>query len=96
MSDLVEIVDALENKISKLLHKIDLLGQTNSKLKEELGSLRKAHSSTEVSVSEWEEKFNSLKLANSMVGSENDKTEAKLKINSLIRDIDHCIAQLAE
>jgi len=96
MSDLSEIVDALENKISKLLHKIDLLGQTNTKLEQELEALKTAHSSTEVSVSEWEEKYNSLKLANSMVGSENDKTEAKLKINSLIREIDHCIAQLAE
>lgn len=96
MSDLSEIVDALENKISKLLHKIDLLGQTNSKLEEELDSLKEAYSSTEVTASEWEEKFNSLRLANSMVGSENDKTEAKLKINSLIREIDHCISQLAE
>ncbi len=96
MSDLSEIVDALENKISKLLHRIDVLGQTNSKLEVELESLKNAHSTTEVSASEWEEKYNSLKLASSMVGSENDKTEAKLKINSLIREIDHCIAQLAE
>ena len=96
MSDLSEIVDALENKISKLLHRIDVLGQTNSKLEIELESLKNAHSSTEVTASEWEEKYNSLKLASSMVGSENDKTEAKLKINSLIREIDHCIAQLAE
>jgi len=96
MSDLSEIVDALENKISKLLHRIDVLGQTNSKLEVELESLKNAHNSTEVTASEWEEKYNSLKLASSMVGSENDKTEAKLKINSLIREIDHCIAQLAE
>ena len=96
MSDLLEIVDALENKISKLLHRIDVLGQTNSKLEVELESLKNAHSTTEVTASEWEEKYNSLKLASSMVGSENDKTEAKLKINSLIREIDHCIAQLAE
>ncbi|NND15624.1 MAG: hypothetical protein HKN89_04820 [Eudoraea sp.] len=96
MSDLSEIVDALENKISKLLHKIERLGQKNSTLEAELDSLKNAHDSTEVTASEWEEKYNSLKLASSMVGSENDKTEAKLKINSLIREIDHCIAQLAE
>ena len=96
MSDLSEIVDALENKISKLLHKVDLLGQANKRLQEELDQLKNEVDSAETSVSEWEEKYHSLKLANSMLGSENDKTEAKLKINSLIREIDHCIAQLAE
>ena len=48
------------------------------------------------SLVEWEEKYNSLRLATSMLGSNTDKTEAKLKINALIRDLDHCIAQLAE
>jgi len=79
MSELVEIVDSLENKISKLLHKLELLQDSSQKL-----------------VSEWEEKYNSLKLANSMLGSNTNKTEAKLKINTLIRELDHCITQLAE
>ena len=96
MSDLSEIVDGLENKISKLLHKVDLLGQANERLQNELNQQRSEFQSAASSVSEWEEKYNSLKLANSMLGSENDKTEAKLKINALIREIDQCIAQLAE
>lgn len=96
MSDLTEIVDGLENKISKLLHKVDLIGQANEKLQDELERMRSEFQVAEVTVSEWEEKYNSLKLANSMLGSENDKTEAKLKINALIREIDQCIAQLAE
>ena len=96
MSDLSEIVDALENKISKLLHKVDLLGRANEKLQSQLDQKHSEFQSVETSVSEWEEKYKSLKLANSMLGSENDKTEAKLKINALIREIDQCIAQLAE
>ena len=96
MSDLSEIVDALENKISKLLHKVDLLGQANEKLQNELDQKNSEYQVAETSVSEWEEKYHSLKLASSMLGSENDKTEAKLKINALIREIDQCIAQLAE
>ena len=36
MSELVEIVDSLENKISKLLHKIELFQQTNLNLEKEL------------------------------------------------------------
>ncbi|QCX00539.1 hypothetical protein FGM00_10600 [Aggregatimonas sangjinii] len=96
MSELVQIVDSLENKISKLLHKITVLHQANRKLEDELVAIRNEKESVNNTVSDWEEKYNSLKLANSMLGSSTNKTEAKLKINSLIRDLDHCIAQLSE
>jgi uncharacterized coiled-coil DUF342 family protein len=96
MSELVQIVDSLENKISKLLHKMELLQQANSKLENELMAVRNDRDGVLDSVAEWQEKYNSLKLANSMLGSNTNKTEAKLKINTLIRELDHCIAQLAE
>ena len=96
MSELVKIVDSLENKISKLLHKLELLQNNNRKLENEIISIRNECSSTQKSVSDWEEKYNSLKLANSMLGSNTNKTEAKLKINTLIRELDHCIGQLSE
>ncbi|MBT8209010.1 MAG: hypothetical protein KJP14_00625 [Eudoraea sp.] len=96
MSELVEIVDSLENKISKLLHKLTLQGQANAKLEQELVALKDKLEETKKSTTDWEEKYESLKLASSMLGSDTNKTEAKLKINSLIRELDHCIAQLAE
>ena len=96
MAELVEIVDSLENKVSKLLHKLELLQQTNIKLKEELMAVKEEQQNTERAIIDWEEKYNSLKLANSMLGSNTNKTEAKLKINALIRELDSCIAQLAE
>ena len=96
MSELVQIVDSLENKISKLLHKLELLQQSNIRLEKELNVSRSNQNSSQQTVSDWEEKYNSLKLANSMLGSNTNKTEAKLKINTLIRELDHCIAQLAE
>lgn len=96
MSELVKIVDSLENKISKLLHKLELLQQTNQKLEGELFSAQNDKNLTLKTVSEWEQKYNSLKLASSMLGSNTNKTEAKLKINTLIRELDHCITQLAE
>jgi chromosome segregation ATPase len=93
---MVEIVDSLEKKISQLLHKLEVLRDTNSKLQRDLLAANSSSASTEQSVSEWEEKYNSLKLANAMLGSNTNKTEAKLKINTLIRELDHCISQLAE
>lgn len=96
MSELVQIVDSLENKISKMLHKLDMLYLANQRLEKELVSIKSEKETVNSSVSEWEEKYNALKLANSMLGSNTNKTEAKLKINTLIRELDHCIAQLSE
>ncbi|AYN68539.1 cell division protein ZapB [Euzebyella marina] len=96
MSELVKVVDSLENKISKLLHKMELLQQTNTRLEDELNTLKNEREKVLESVSHWENKYNSLKLADTMFGSNTDKTEAKLKINALIRELDYCIAQLAE
>ena len=96
MSELGEIVDSLENKISKLLHKLELLGLANKQLEDELESIKNDRDLAKNSIMLWEEKYESLKLANSMLGSDTNKTEAKLKINTLIRELDHCIAQLAE
>ena len=96
MSELIQIVDSLENKISKLLHRMEVLNKANKTLENELNQIKSKHESTRKTVSEWEEKYNSLKLANSMLGSNTNKTEAKLKINTLIRELDYCIAQLSE
>ncbi|GAA4281779.1 hypothetical protein [Gaetbulibacter aestuarii] len=96
MSNIEDIVDSLENKISKILHKLDILKQTNSKLKEELEQSQKTIKSQAQDIADWQEKFDALKVANTMLGSSENKRETKLKINALIREIDHCIAQLSD
>ncbi len=96
MSELVEIVGSLENKISKLLHRVEQLQQAKLRLEEEVVVVQKNHAETKNSLIIWEDKYNSLKMASSMLGSNTNKTEAKLKINTLIRDLDHCITQLSE
>ncbi|MGS2763757.1 hypothetical protein [Sinomicrobium sp. M5D2P9] len=96
MSDITEIVDSLENRISRLLHKMEILKQTNLKLTQELADSGKRIQEKESVIADWEEKYNALKLANAMLGSNESKTETKLKINTLIREIDSCIAQLSE
>lgn len=96
MSELIKVVDSLENKISKLLHKLEVFQQSNIKLENELDHLKQDKVEVSNSMSVWEERYNSLKLANTMIGSTTDRTEAKLKINSLIRELDYCIAQLSK
>ena len=96
MSRIEDIVDSLENRISKMLHKLEVLKQTNLRLSEEIARSEKNISDQERELVTWQEKYESLKLTNSILGSDEHKRETKLKINSLIREIDHCIAQLAE
>lgn len=96
MSQIEEIVDSLENKISKILHKHEVLKQTNQRLSEELQQYQQQVLKLQDEISSWAEKYESLKIANSILGSDEDKRDTKLKINTLIRDIDNCIAQLSE
>ncbi|KAB8153175.1 hypothetical protein C8N46_10235 [Kordia periserrulae] len=96
MNSTLKIVDSLENRVSKMLHRLEVLEQKNQQLRQELANSKEASQRLQQEISQWEEKYNSLKIANSMLGSDTNKKEAKLKINTLIRQIDHCIAQLAE
>lgn len=96
MSSIEGIVDSLESRISKVLHKLEVLQQTNAKLSEELTLTQERLAQQEAEVSSWVEKYETLKLTNSILGSDENKRETKLKINALIRDIDYCISQLSE
>ena len=96
MSNIEDIVDSLENKISKVLHKLELLKLANSKLNEELEVSKQEIQNQKLLNANWEEKYEALKMANTILGSDENKRETKLKINALIREIDHCITQLSD
>jgi len=96
MSHLSEIVDSLENRIGKLLDSYNNLKQTNQKLEDEMTSLKSEQHKYESVVTDLQDECNSLRLANSILGSDQHKRETKLKINALIREIDQCITQLSE
>ncbi len=96
MSEITEIIDNLENKISKLLHRYTILKQELDTAKEELASVRSENDWLKKSVEENNNQIKDLKAVNAMLGSSEYKKETKLKINSLIREIDQCIVQLSE
>jgi len=95
MSKIEDIVDNLEQKISKVLHRQQVLKLENAKLKEALQQSQSMLKAKDLELDNWQEKYNTLKMANTILGSDNDKRETKLKINALIREIDHCISQLS-
>ncbi|KJD33061.1 hypothetical protein PK35_08830 [Tamlana nanhaiensis] len=96
MSNIEDIVISLENKITKVLQQLELLKQENLKLCDNLEVSKQEISNQKRQLAQWEEKYEALKLTNAILGSDENKRETKLKINALIRDIDHCIGQLSD
>ncbi len=95
MSDFVSLVTSLEIKLKKLIERLNTEEKKNQMLSVELENLKDQKKHLEQELKSWEDQYNALKLANSMLGSDNNTTEAKLKINTLIKELDHCIGSLS-
>ena len=96
MSVIAEIIDTLENKIEKLFGKINSLEKNNQDLKIELTKAAQIIQTQSQEIDALKTQYDTLKMANTLLGSEDNKRDTKLKINSLIREIDYCIAQLSD
>ena len=96
MSKTEFIIKSLELKFDKILKKFDQLENDNLILKKELDLLRQKKSDLAIKLKNRESDLEALKIASSMLGSNDDKRASKLKINALIRDINDCIASLSD
>ena len=96
MNGLSELIDSLEVKFFELNQKLIQLEKKNSELQEELLLSKKMQQQQSVEIDSFKNQLDTLKMVNSLLGSEENKRETKLKINSLIREIDYCIAQLSD
>ncbi|HQF48587.1 hypothetical protein C3L50_01025 [Flavobacterium alvei] len=96
MSVIAEIIDTLENKIEKLFGKINSLERKSQELKIELTKSAVIIQKQSQEIEALKTQYETLKMANALLGSEENKRDTKLKINSLIREIDYCIAQLSD
>ena len=96
MSEIVEIIDSLENRLKKLFNKIDKLEQDSSDLNQELKKATTTIAKQSIEIDALKKQYETLKITSSLLGSEENKRDTKLKINSLIREIDYCIAQLSD
>ena len=86
----------LEAKLSKILSQHTILQQDNIKLLQQKNNLQQQLTKQQDVIDSLERKYESLRVANTIVGSKEDKHATKLKINTLIREIDKCIVQLSD
>jgi hypothetical protein len=96
MEGFLKTIDLLESKLLILLEKKKEQQENTFKINQENKRLREEISRLNQQCSDLEGKYQASKIANTMVGSKDDKLETKQKINSLIRDIDKCIALINE
>ena len=96
MSEIAGIIDTLESRIEKLFQKINSLENQIVDLKKDLGTAETATKKQSEELASMKSAYENLKMASTLLGSEENKRDTKLKINSLIREIDYCIAQLAD
>jgi chromosome segregation ATPase len=94
MNQSEEQVREVEKNVILLLNKLKdnyfLIESLQSKLKE----LESTNSNFIEEINLLKQKNKSLSVANSLLGSDENKAETKDKINSLINEIDSCINQL--
>ena len=96
MSKIELIVNSLEQKVQRVLHELTELKKDNTFLKDKLTKVNALNAKHLESLQQKEDDFSTLKFANSILGSDESKRETKLKINTLIKEIDDCISKLSD
>lgn len=88
-----DIVHEIRKQVDRLLKERSALNAALVSKEEELQRLQEQISSNEARIASLEEANKTLKIAKSLTGA-GENTDAKLKINELVREIDKCIALL--
>lgn len=96
MTNILEAVNLLEVKLEKLLSNYEFLKKENEILLQNNTELQRQLLDKEQFLKKRENEFELLKIAKTIEGSSSDTKITRLKINTLIREIDKCIIQLQE
>ena len=96
MSNTLEAIHLLEKTLQNLLSNYEFLKRENQILLQSNTELQHKLLETAQNLVNQKKEFDILKIAKTIQGSNSDTKNTKLKINSLIREIDKCIVQLQE
>ena len=96
MSNTVEAIHLLEDKLKSLLSNYEFLMKENEILLQNVSNLQRQILDKEQFIEQQQKEFKLLRIAKTIEGSDYSTRDTKLKINALIREIDKCIVQLSE
>ena len=96
MSNTTEAIHLLEDKLQILLSNYECLKNENEILLQSTTKLQHQLLKRDQLLVEQKEQYDLLKIAKTIDGSSTNTRDTKLKINTLIREIDKCIIELQE
>jgi hypothetical protein len=96
MSITLEAIRLLEDKLQSLISNYEFLKEENEILLQNSTNFQHKIAAQEQIIVNQKTAYDLLKVAKTIDGSETNTRDTKLKINTLIREIDKCIIQLQE
>jgi hypothetical protein len=96
MSITLEAIHILEDKLQILLSNYEFLKEENEILLQSTTTFQQKILEQEQKLANQKKEYDLLKIAKTIDGSSTNTRDTKLKINTLIREIDKCIIQLQE
>ena len=96
MSNTTEAIHLLEDKLQILLSNYEFLKNENEILLQSTTKLQHQLLKRDQLLVEKKKQYDLLKIAKTIDGSSTNTRDTKLKINTLIREIDKCIIELQE
>jgi hypothetical protein len=96
MSITLEAIHILEDKLHILLSNYEFLKEENEILLQSTTTYQQKIREQEQKLANQKKEYDLLKIAKTINGSSTNTRDTKLKINTLIREIDKCIIQLQE
>jgi hypothetical protein len=96
MSSLIQQVQVLEDLLQKLYLKVENMKKLQSEDTNTIEKLNKEIKLLNQKNFELKADNDKLRITNTLLGSSDNKRDTKLKINSLIKEIDACIAYMAD
>ena len=96
MSIPLEAIHLLEDKLKNLLSNYEFLKSENEILLQNASICQQKLLEQQQLIEGQHQEYQLLKIAKTIEGSKENTRDTKLKINTLIREIDKCIIQLNE
>jgi predicted nucleic acid-binding Zn-ribbon protein len=94
MPEFSHLVQTIDSKVDSLIQRCDRLQDANAKLDKDNAALAAQLEGKQEEIEALNTKNKMLKVAGALSGDGAEQSEAKQKINELVREIDKCIALL--
>ncbi|WP_438988322.1 hypothetical protein [Polaribacter sp.] len=96
MSNTLDAIHLLQDKLENLFFNYEFLKKENDILLKSTTVLQQKLVEKEQALEIQKKEYDLLKIAKTIEGSSDNTRDTKLKINTLIKEIDKCIFQLQE